>query len=349
MRRSEIAWCACALVVAAGACVVPLDSDHATDAAADAGVASGCPVLATATGATALAGDARSIVLADGGALWVVDQARGSDGGIVLPAAFVAASGEGCTAAAAFAGGAMAPSPLEADGLIVPLDLVATSTGVALYYVLFASDPSAPFGIRDVGVGLAPRDDARGLFVPTRELLWSADRPAYGGSALRVGETVYVWGCKGADAFTSDCYVARAAASALASSAAYTYWNGAGWSPRPDDATPITQGGGVVSVRPDPGGARRLVMTYVPPLGGTVLARSAPAPEGPWSAAATLFACALDGAGLGAFCGGGEQHPESANGDLAITYAARSFDAGAADAAAFVPRLVRVGVPRALP
>ena len=362
------------LAVVAGAtslgCVISLNhefdgNDVAQDAAADVTVepVAGCEPFTRATGVTALAGDAQSLRLPDGGALWVVDQAvvdRAAgdaggplDGGVVLSATFTVDEGAAADCASwstRFAGPAFAPSPIAPDGLLLAQDLVLAEDAPALYYELFVSDPGAPLDLRSLGFGIAPRDPVSGLFVPTSELLWSADRPGYGGSAMRVRDTVYVYGCSSSGYLNEDCFVARADASQLASSAAYTYWAGDDWSTSPDDAAPVVaQGGNVVSVRPDPTGAPRFVMTYVPTLGDAIVARSAIAPEGPWSAPTTLASCVLDGAGPGAFCSGAQQHPELAAtpaAPLVVSVDARTFatDAGAS-AAAFWPRLVALGVP----
>jgi hypothetical protein len=203
-----------------------------------------------------------------------------------------------------------------------------------------------------MGIGLAPRDPARGAFVPTSELLWSPDRPAYGSSALSAGGVVYAWGCKGSGYLTSDCFVAKASPALASSSAAYSYWAGDHWSTSADDAKPIAEGAGsVVSVRPDAARLGRWLMTYVPPLGNTLVVRSAIAPEGPWSAPVTLGACAISGAGAGAFCSGAQQHPElSADGQsLALSYDARTFATDGGPVDAFWPQLVILPVPASLP
>jgi hypothetical protein len=320
--------------------------DAGTDATVEA--AAGCTPFSPTSG---VAGDSRSLPLPDGGALWVVDQAASPDGGLVLSALFTVgtqASADCTSWSPQLVGPAFAPSPLAPDGLLAALDLVQAGDGPALYYELYVSDPSAPLNLRALGVGIAPRDPSTGLFTPTGELLWSPDRPAYGGSALRVGSMVYVFGCASSGYLTDDCYVARATSSATSSSAGYAYWTGEGWSPNPDDAAPITQGGGVVSVRPDPTGAQRFVMTYVPPIGSTLVARSAIAPEGPWSAPTTLATCVLDGAGPGAFCGGAQQHPELVRppgSPLSLTYDAKTFATDAGSGPAFTPRLVTFAVP----
>jgi Domain of unknown function (DUF4185) len=312
-------------------------------------------------GVTALAGDVRSLPLADGGAIWVVDQAAVTlpvaDGGtptsyVQLAAAFTVGAGASANCAswpATFNGPAFGPSPMAPDGLLIAEDLVTASSGPALYYELFVSDPTGPIGLRALGFGIAPRDPASGLFVPTAELLWSPDRPSYGGSALRVGNLVYAYGCS-SNGLSADCFVSRADVTQFTSTAAYTYWAGDHWSSSPDDATPIVSTGGVsIAVRPDPTGAPRYIMTYVPQLGNTIVARTSVAPEGPWSAPTTLATCDLAGAGPGAFCSGAQQHPELGTtpaAPLVLTVEARTFatDAGA-DASVFWPQLVTLGLP----
>jgi hypothetical protein len=321
----------------------------------------GCKPLAGIPGVTALAGDARSLPLADGGAIWVVDQAvvnpPVADGGVPasyvqLAAAFTVGAGvsANCTSwPATFNGPAFGPSPMAPDGLLIAEDLVTASSGPALYYELFVSDPTGPIGLRALGFGIAPRDAVSGLFVPTSELLWSPDRPSYGASALRVGNLVYAYGCS-SNGLSSDCFVSRADVTQFTSTAAYTYWAGDHWSSSPDDATSIVATGGTsVAVRPDPTGASRYVMTYVPQLGNTIVARTAVAPEGPWSAPTTLATCDLAGAGPGSFCSGAQQHPElgaTAVAPLVLTVEAQTFatDAGA-DAAVFWPEVVTLGLP----
>jgi hypothetical protein len=290
----------------------------------------------------------------DGTSLWIVDQADVQDAGLVLGAGFaVRAARADCTGwNTTFLGSVIDPSPLEPDGLVAPLDPIETGTGEALYYEVFAPDPSQPLGLRALGVGLAPRDPSRGAFVPTSDLLWPADRPVYGTSALSIGGTVYAWGCKGAGFLSADCFVAKASSLAASSSAAYSYWAGDHWSTNADDAVAVAQAGSTVSVRPDPARPEHWLMTYVPPLGTALVVRSAIAPEGPWSAPQTLGECGIE-AGAGAFCGGAQQHPELVAGGagLVLTYDARTFatDSGAAPSA-FWPRLAGViPLPPALP
>jgi hypothetical protein len=368
MRRSDVhAALLLALVATASlACVWRLDDEFLPDGGtyepdatsdstvdAEAVVATGCPLFPGLFGVASLAGNSHSLPAVEGGALWVVDQAVTSAGNAELPAAVVVANGAGTSCAgwsSTFEGAATTPSPLEGAGTIMPLDLIATSGGPALYYQVFARDPAAPLGLRALGVGIASSGDD-GLFVLTSDLLWTPDRPAYGGSGLRIGDTLFVWGCKTTSAFDADCYVAQVPPAQADVASAHTYWSGDTWSSNVDDATPITSAGAVVSVRSDPTRSGRLLMTYIPPLGDTLLVRSSLAPQGLWSAPVTLAACDLAGAGPGAFCAGGEQHPELVVGQtaIAVTFDARSFTPDAGSAASFVPRLATFPVPTELP
>jgi len=318
------------LLVAASACVVKLD--HEFDAPpestpGDTPVASGCRVLP----GVALTGDLRSIA---------------SD----VTVDFLDDRGNGYAAAAPRAdcgwntralGKIVAASPIRADAIVSPLDLVRSDSGVALYYAVYVPDSSAAFGVRSIGVGVALGPDG-GPFAPTSELLWSADRATYGTSALREGDRVYAYGCFDTAPLVVDCYVARAPASSLANAAAYEYFDGAAWSTNPDDARSIAKAGTSISVRRD---GDRFVMTFVPPLGRTIQARTAIAPEGPWSSPSTLATCDLSGAGADAFCGGATQHAIAglAPHAIALTYSARSF--AGARGEAFAPRLVVLPVP----
>jgi hypothetical protein len=375
LRRTSRLAIAVVGVVAPLGCVWRLDGeflpdggtyepDAGVDAATqpDAGsvaVAAGCTLFTGLPGVTSLAGDAHSlssaVPSADGGtgALWVVDQAVTTDGGTESPAAIAvgASASGGCAGwSSTFEGAGTTESPLEDGGAIVPLDLVATSSGPALYYQVAAPDPTAPLGLRALGFGVAAMG-ASGKFAMTADLLWTPDRPAYGSSALRIGDVVFTWGCKSTDAFDADCFVAQVPAAHVEDASAYTYWAGHAWSSEVDDATAVVSAGGAVSVRPDPRGAGRLLMTYVPPLGSTILVRSAIAPQGPWSTPVRLGACDLSGAGPGSFCSGGEQHPELVAGQdaIALTYDARSFTPDAGTPAAFEPRLATFAVPSELP
>jgi hypothetical protein len=370
MRRSRptfAAGCAALAVCAAGAvgaCITPLDDEFtrpppgpAPDDGDDAAVATGCAVFGGQPGIAGVSGALHSVAVDDGGrgSLWVSDRVDLPDGGATIGAAIGVPGGAAadCTGGSAqLEGAAFDPSPLSPDGFVASGDLAATPAGLAAYYALYTADSTMPFGIRLLGYGVALQDAGSGRFAPTGELLWTADRPGYGSSALVVGTSIYVHGCKSNEPLTDDCYVARADAASIASPAAYTYWSGTGWSSSPDDAVPVARAAGAVSVRPDPSGKPRFLMTYVPPFGQSLMARSAIAPEGPWSSPVELARCALDPTIPGVYCGGGEQHPQlsAPSGQLVMSYDDETLspDAGI-NVHGFWPKLVSLAVPAALP
>jgi hypothetical protein len=345
-----------AALTALAGCVVPFD--HEFDGAGGAGGAGGAPVVARGclpfhgvAGLASLTGDGRSLALADGSFLWLFDAAAAGGADIATPGFLVAGAMDAdCTTTpegpptASFA-----PSPIAADAELGALDGVVVGTTVALFYQLYRPDPSAPFGLRGEGSGVATRDAATGMFVPGGTLFWSPDRPSYGTSAVLSGGLVYVYGSLQTAPLTFDCFVARAPAGSLTSAASYTYFTGSGWSASPDDAAPIAQTG-PASVRFSTALARWL-MTYASPLGHDLVLRTAIAPEGPWSAPIRLGACDLTGADANAFCGGGVQHLETAPaGSVALTYRALSFSPDeAAPAEAYWPRLALLPLPPSLP
>ena len=351
MRPSDLPLFA---LLALAGCVVPFD--HEFDGAGGSGgsagtggespVITGCLPFHSAAGLSALSGDGRSLTRQDGSSLWIFDSAVFNGAAVSTPGFVVSGAlrADCSTAPEGSPTPLFAPSPVAADAVFSALDGVDTG----LYYQLLRRDPSAPFGLRAEGFGLAKSDPATGRFVPGSALLWSSDRPGYGTSAVRSGDSVYVYGCQ-TSGLTGSCFVARAPAAGLDSAASYTYFTGATWSASPDDAASIVEAG-AVSVRYLPAKARWL-MTYVPPLGRELMLRAAVAPEGPWSAPIALGACDLAVADPAAFCAGGVQHAEVApEGSLALTYGATSFTPDAsAPREAYWPRLALLPLPASLP
>ncbi|XYH93655.1 DUF4185 domain-containing protein [Sorangium sp. So ce1128] len=336
-----------ATLCALSGCVIPLD--EARDERGTP-VLEGCLPFHGSPGLAALGGDGRSLAQGDGSVLWMFDTARTTDGEDIPNAALSAPEvlGADCGAKAA-SPPAPAFAPPRGDVILGALDGVALDTGPAFYVARYQVDPSAPLGLRLEGTGLARRDSMTGLFVPGETLLWSADRPGYGYSAVRSGDHVYTYGCRADGAFSAACFVARARVEDVGSTTGYTYFTGSGWSHNPDDAAQIAEAGSI-SVRFS-ASRRRWLMTHVQPLGRELLLRVAVAPEGPWSAPITLGACDLAGADESAFCGGAHQHPEAApEGSLALTYGVHSFSPdSSAGAEAYWPRLTVLELPSQMP
>jgi hypothetical protein len=282
-----------------------------------------------------LSGAGRSVTLDDGRALWLFDAAHSSqtdDLGKPNPGAIVpaGASGADCFASVSLVGGAHPQSLIDPwpgiDGSIVRAMGGITALHTTWLYVSIARPASdAPFGEEIAGYGIARLDPATGRFSPLPSLLWTKDRPTYGSSVVLSGGLVYVYGCK-VDGLSATCFVARASPGALSDPSAYSYYTGSDqWSPSVEDAWPIADAGDPIGVAPD--GAGGWLMTYVTPLGSSLMVRRGLAPQGPWSSAFVLADCLLPDAD--AFCSGGFPHPELGGepGSIAVSYAVSSFTA----------------------
>lgn len=346
MRRSERLAGALAAALLAG-CETSLPGGDlgapataAPEASAPPPVLPACRPFASVPGVTAVTGAMRSIPEADGGALVIVDDAVAGDAGVTALGLAVPA-GEGvndCLAGASLtARGRVSvfdpPSPTALSG-------VTSDAGASLYYV----DPTSG------GVGVATRDPASGAFRPAPALLWTADRPAFGAAAVASGGDVFAIGCLSARFLDADCYAARVPVGAVFDLAAYDYAVGGGrYSPRVDDAWPMTQGGTSVDLA-FVAARGEWLLAYAPPLATKIEARTGVSPTGPWSAPFDVTACELADADM--FCSGVHLHPALASppGTLALSYAAATLsgDAAARRAAEpekWAPRLLGMRVP----
>jgi hypothetical protein len=99
---------------------------------------------------------------------------------------------------------------------------------------------------------------------------------------------------------------------------------------------------GSVSYLPD---VRQYVLVYTDHgLSDRILARTAAAPTGPWSASIEIYRCPEPGRDKKIFCYAAKAHPSLANGnELVISYVANSFDFWqvAADASIYLPKFIR--------
>jgi hypothetical protein len=345
MRRSEATIAALAAAVTASCeTLLPGGDLGATASSADAGArapprAVGCRPLHDVAGVTRVGGAVRSLALPDGSVLVVADDVTlaGNDVPSLALTAAAGASVDDCLASAAPTNNGPAFDPPD----LAPLSGVVVA-GVATFYYADSSG----------SIGVAPQDPSDGRFRSASSVaqLWTSDRPAFGTAAVVVGTDVHALGCKPARFLDADCFAARAPSASLADASAYAYTMGSDrWSPRVDDAWPMTSGGTTFDVAWLPAQSRWL-MVYVPPLGNTLTARSGLSPEGPWSAPIPLATCDLADADM--FCAGMHLHPAlaSPDGTIALSYAPASLspDAAsrrAADPDAWWPRLVALPVP----
>ncbi len=298
----------------------------------------GCNPFRSVAGVAAVTGAVRSLPQADGNVLLIVDDAV-ADGMDVASLAFVApapASLDDCLAGVHLRDAS--PTSALAPPTLAPLSGV-TAEGASLLYYL---DPRG-------SIGVATETMAGGPFRPSPSLLWTSDRPAYGSAAAMLDGDVYALGCRAARYLDADCFVARAALGAAGDESAYAYYVGGGrWSPRVDDAWPMTTGPSSVDLA-WLAGEQRWLMAYVAPFARTIELRSGLSPEGPWSAPIPIATCDLADPDM--FCAV-HLHPALAAppGTIALSYSATSLSTDAASRRAadpdrWAPRFVVLALP----
>ncbi|MGH7941468.1 MAG: DUF4185 domain-containing protein [Limisphaerales bacterium] len=125
----------------------------------------------------------------------------------------------------------------------------------------------------------------------------------------------------------------------------WRFYSNGSWTPNFDKATAIFSGAGAegsVSWQPF---LKKFVFVYSDGIWGTIVMRTAGAPEGPWSAPIKLYQCPDMKISTHVFCYAAKGHPElSADDELLISYAANSDDLSEVmnDARLYWPRFIRV-------
>jgi hypothetical protein len=137
--------------------------------------------------------------------------------------------------------------------------------------------------------------------------------------------------------------VARTAA--VADFASWRFWSKDGWVDDVEKAAELfDEAGSENSVSRLADGSYVAVHTRFG-LSDEIRARTAPRPEGPWSAATTIYRCPDAGWSKNYFCYAAKAHPEIAKGaELIVTYATNSSELGDhfKDLRIYWPRFVRV-------
>jgi hypothetical protein len=296
-------------------------------------VVAGCELRLTS--GEAVRGRAISVATPDG-TVWLAESA-GDDRDLVLRGE----PGADCAPLEIVARNAL---PAPAEGTRSGLGGVFAGDRALWFFREDVPDPQAAFGVRTAGFGVAsgPSFDA---VEAGADLLWTGDRPPYGAAVVSGGDQLYAYGCVGARYLDADCYAARVPAGAADRRGAYEYWTGADlWHAAADDAFPLLAAGTQVSVAWHPS-LKRYLMAYVTPLGDRLTVRSAPGPDGPWSAPFDAGRCLLPADFEGPYCQAVDLHPEAATGRrIVLTYGAASFGDGSAPT-----RRVEVEAPADLP
>lgn len=127
----------------------------------------------------------------------------------------------------------------------------------------------------------APTGDPGGVIFGPRD-------PQFAASIARAGAWLYLYGVRKGNSFSQQCCLSRAPAESLGEITAWTYWDGSGWSPLVAGAATLFEGPpNELSVSYNAYLDRWLAIHSMA-MTGRIVARTAPAPEGPWSAATLL-------------------------------------------------------------
>jgi hypothetical protein len=211
-------------------------------------------------------------------------------------------------------------------------------------------DPSAAFGVRSLGVGLASVRDHR--IVLDAEWLFG-DPPDLGDAAIAEGGYVYAYGCPGTPHdLLEDCNVGRASELMIDEPSAWQLLGDGGWG----RGTPVTvfgSGPHRSAVMADPRGSG-FVHLFARGFGTSIEIATAPHPEGPWTAPSMLAPCDLPTDDPGAYCAGVVVYRELLDpldaGAVVLSYSVGSTSADqdqrrARNPDAYGPRIVRLRLP----
>ncbi len=208
-------------------------------------------------------------------------------------------------------------------------------------------DATAPFGVRDLGVGLATVEGDRLLPPPT----WLFDPSLdLGDAAVPFEDHLYAYGCPGdPHELLEDCIVGRARLDRVDEPAAWSILGAGGWGA--GDPSRVFGSGphrGPVFADPRSG---VFVHVYVIGFGDRVEITRAPRPEGPWSTTTVLTRCELPDDDPDAYCAGPvvylDRWDPFAPGELLVGYSIGTTAADGErrrreDPRAYWPRIVRV-------
>jgi hypothetical protein len=170
-----------------------------------------------------------------------------------------------------------------------PGSVLAQDDGSALVFFREVLVAPGVLHFRVLGAGIATVPPGARVAVRDGNLLFRAPDPAFASGAVRDGGFVFLYGCHRIDRQAFGCDVARVPATDVRDRTAYEFWDGARWSPdvrRAAVALEGPSGGPSVSWNPWLGS---YLAVYSQPFSNRVLMRTAPQPQGPWSAPVVAF------------------------------------------------------------
>jgi hypothetical protein len=218
---------------------------------------------------------------------------------------------------AAHAGNPCQQQPCGARWALWPGAMVAdpVRNRALVFYQLVSAQPGN-FNFQAVGYSVASWQNfadlpQRPTINPAAEhpdLLFSQNQPSFGSAALVDGDTLYAYGCYNSD-FSVPCVLGRVNIADVTNLSAWTFYAGNGnWSSQPSDAMWVFTANHILNVSWNDY-LQQYVAVYNQPLSANVMIRTAPEPEGPWSAEVMAFE-ALPPAAGGNAVDDAQAHPE---------------------------------------
>jgi Domain of unknown function (DUF4185) len=168
-----------------------------------------------------------------------------------------------------------------------------------------------------------------------------------GCETIKTGSYSYIYGYSSRTNSTgvNNLILARAPENDLDNTNLWEFYSNGGWTTNFDKMTSLFPGAGAegsVSWQPF---LKKFVYIYSDGIWGTILMRTAVAPEGPWSAPTKIYQCPDMKISPHVFCYAAKGHPElSASNELLISYAANSESLSEVmnDTRLYWPRFIRV-------
>lgn len=293
----------------------------------------------------------------DGRCVWVAESVRTRDGVEVSNVALVpdlTAPFGTCPSSVGIAPAALVTAVHIESGedptLHVQIATAYRIDGVSrVIYRLFRDDPSAAFGVDDLGGGIGRWDAAtQQIVVPGPDSIQFSVSLGLGDASLVEGDQAFVWGCPPPPDFLTDhCLIARTdATDAIDLFTSTGTWNS---DAIPSDAARVFDAGPwISSVTRAAGGG--LTHVYAVGFGTTLEAHRASVPQGPWSDGPTLAQCDLPHDDASAFCAGPIVHEELADptraGETVVSYGVGTTSTTPSDSAgAYATRLAWIASP----
>ena len=169
-----------------------------------------------------------------------------------------------------------------------PASIVQGSDGNGYLYFIDLYVHPGMLNYQGRGIGIARLRPGSLVAERIGDRLFSTTEPGFGTSAFVDHGFVYSYACD-VPSFDVHCKTARVPLDQIASRTAYTFWNGTTWTADVSAAAtsvPGTTTGFSVAWNPY---LNAYLSVYSEPLGDRILARTAPAPQGPWSSNPTVL------------------------------------------------------------